>query len=114
VGDNFTREQMSVEEAFAEGEREALARIPVDDVRRQFYLPCVGGPHDGNLLRVPTWMLQTKHGSGDEPTLEVPASRSGLQDHVPYELRQFAQYRLDRSSRVLRYTRTDTIGGLLR
>lgn len=110
----FKREQLSVEEAFAEGEREALERIPIDDVRRQIYMPCVAGPLDGSLIRVPTWMLQTKHGSGEAPTIEVPASRSGLQDHVPHEDRIFAQYRLDRSSRVLRFVRSDKIGGLLR
>lgn len=114
MAQDFKREQMSVEEAFAEGEREAIERIPITDVRRQTYYPCVGGPHDGNLLRVPTWMIQSKEGSGDSPTIEVPASKSGLQDHVPYEQRIFAQYQLDRSSRVLRFVRADKIGALLR
>ena len=112
MGQDFQREQMSVEEAFAEGEREALRREDPRSPLLNVYLPCVGGPQDGNLFRVPSFMLTHKQGSGDKPIIDIPASASGLQDHLPIERRVYAQYELDRSSRVLRYRGTKQLGGI--
>jgi hypothetical protein len=105
VSKNFRREGMSEEEAYLEGQREEIT-LPVTDVRRQTWIPCVGGPHDGRLMRVPTRMLQTREGSGEKPEMTFPASPSGLQAHVPLEDRVFATYSLDRSSRILRYKKS--------
>jgi hypothetical protein len=107
----FKREDISEEEAFLEGQREAAQRLDIRDVNRQTWIPCVGGPHDGRLFRVPSYMLQSREGSGEKPEMTFPASPSGLQAHVPLEDRVFATYRLDRSSRILRFDRTHKLGG---
>lgn len=94
-------------EAFEEGQRELA-----DKGRLETYLPCIGGPLDGKLFRVPSFMLQSRIGSGESPTIEIPAAESsGLQDHLPRERRLFATYRLDRSSRVWRFVKTAPLGG---
>lgn len=111
MGKDFKREDMSEDEAFAEGQREALARVDPRSVDHQTWLPCVGGPQDGRLFRVPTWMLRSREGSGEKPEMAFPASPSGLENHKPLEQRMYATYRLERSSRILRYVRTHRLGG---
>ncbi|HKY59408.1 MAG TPA: hypothetical protein VJP59_00205 [Gemmatimonadota bacterium] len=109
MGDKgFRREIIGEEDAFLEGQREAAARLDPRDVRRQIYLPCVGGPQDGRLFRIPVWQLRDKNSASE---VTIPASPSGLEKHLPLEQRHWATYRIDRSSRILRYVRTHKLGG---
>jgi hypothetical protein len=112
------QEVIGEEEAFAEGAREHNERVMARQATRPktARIRMIGGPMDGGIFPVPLPMLQKRDGTEDpELPIRVPAYQGKVvltgQAARDAATVRHAIYRLDRSSKLLRYVRVVTLEG---
>lgn len=100
-------EVIGEEEAFAEGDRERIARQRAKQPQ-VVQMRMIGGPCDGATFPVPLGVLQ-RQASNFEINAPLPRYDGPL--ILPNERERHAIYRLDRGSMVLRYDRVEVVRG---